>query len=257
MVLWWIGNVVLLLVVVARAGRAAQPRARRARAHPRGVRRHPGRRRRGSLGELDGVPEAAGHDRPDHRTTSPPAPPATPAPSPSCCPRKEEPTHATRRLGDHRDRRADHRRRRARPAARDLPPRAVTATLDDVIGGVAVIAEQHQHRARGAAVGERQPQAGPRLLRGDLMGAVTPRWPTTGWASATRSAIVVVLVVVALVVPILAARPLDRQAGGRDRRPRSRDSVRQHRGPAAAEHDHRPRDRDHRRAPARPRRLGG
>ena len=67
----------------ARAGRAAQPGARRARADPRRRRRHPGRRRRARR-RAGRRTRGAGDDRPDRRTTSPPAPSATPAPSPSC-----------------------------------------------------------------------------------------------------------------------------------------------------------------------------
>ena len=44
--LWWIGNAVLLVVVLPVAHRPAQPRARRAGADPRRDRRHPGRRGR-------------------------------------------------------------------------------------------------------------------------------------------------------------------------------------------------------------------
>ena len=46
--------------------------------------------------------------------------------------------------------------------------RAVAGTLDGVIGGVGVVAERTSTVPDGAAVGQRQPQAGPRLLRGDM-----------------------------------------------------------------------------------------
>ena len=50
---------------------------------------------------------------------------------------------------------------------------AVRRTLGTVIGGVAGRGRQDQHRARGAAVGERQPEARPRLLRIDLRRSTT------------------------------------------------------------------------------------
>ena len=91
MVLWWIGNVVLLLVVVpvlvALLNRvlAALERIRGASDDilAGGV---------ALIGELDGVPEAAGHDRPDHRRGRRSARSATPAPSPSCSAERRRPT---------------------------------------------------------------------------------------------------------------------------------------------------------------------
>ena len=78
---------------------------------------------------------------------------------------------------------------------------------------------------------------------------------STGWVVGYTIGIVVVLVVVALVVPILLlAHRIGRQAGEIDAS--LGDSVRQHRRPRAAEHDHRARDRDHHRPAARPRTAG-
>ena len=67
MVLWWIGNVILLLVVRPGARRPAQPRARRARADPRRrpTTSWPAASR--SSASSTGVPEAAGHDRQHHQ----------------------------------------------------------------------------------------------------------------------------------------------------------------------------------------------
>ena len=46
--------------------------------------------------------------------------------------------------------------------------RAVAGTLDGVIDGVHAVAEQTALVPAGLAVGQRQPQAGPRLLRDDM-----------------------------------------------------------------------------------------
>ena len=46
--------------------------------------------------------------------------------------------------------------------------RHVRQTLAAINGGVHVVAQRTGHRAGGAPVGEREPQAGPRLLRDGL-----------------------------------------------------------------------------------------
>ena len=72
----------------------------------------------------------------------------------------------------------------------------------------------------------------------------------TGWVVGYTIGIVVVLVVVALVVPILVlAHRIGRQAGAIDAS--LRQSVHHTAALAQLQHDHRPRDRDHRRPPAR------
>ena len=96
---------------------------------------------------------------------------------------------------------------------------AIRTTLRNLTGGVRVVADEDQHGADGPAVGQRQPQARPRLLRIDLRAepamhvlAATSD-STTSWAIGYTITIVVVLVVVALVVPILLlARSIGNEA---------------------------------------------
>ena len=82
---------------------------------------------------------------------------------------------------------------------------AVHTTLGTLIGGLRVVANKTSTVPDPAGLGEHQPQAGPRLLRGDLM--------NTGWVIGIHLGVVVVLVVVALVVPILVlAHRIGKQA---------------------------------------------
>ena len=79
-----------------------------------------------------------------------------------------------------------------------------------------------QHGARAAHLGQREPEACPRLLRNDLTEGATrwnPTWSsppghtTTGWVLGFTIGGVIVLVVVALVVPILLlARSIGNEA---------------------------------------------
>ena len=141
MMLWWIGNVILLLVVVpvlvALLNRvlAALERIRGASDDilAGGV---------ALTGELDDVPEMLAVDRRAPSTTSPSARSATRAPSRSCSAEREGDCHAGSRLGDRGHHRADHRGRSTRPAAGHPPPEAVARRSARVIGGVGVVAHQ-------------------------------------------------------------------------------------------------------------------
>ena len=137
-------------------------------------------------------------------------------------------------------------------------PHARSARL---IGGVQVVAEQTSTVPDRPAVGQRQPQARPRLLRVDLraeharMSSPRRATRTTGWAIGYTIGIIVVLVVVALVVPILLlAHSIGNQAQKID--DALAESV--HNTAALAQlHttiDHA--DGHHRRAAARPRQAG-
>ena len=219
MVLWWIGNAILLLVVVpvlvALLNRvlAALERIRGASDDilAGGVT---------LIGEVDRVPDLlATTDQTIHDVSVgavryagsvakllPAERKATP------CPLVAWVTIVHRRL--------DHRRGRARPGAGDPAPHGRDrTTLAHLTGGVRVVAEQDQHGAHGPALGQRQPQARPRLLRIDLRAErrhAPPRGTsdsTTSWAIGYTITIVVVLVVVALVVPILLlARSIGNEA---------------------------------------------
>ena len=109
MVLWWIGNVVLLVVVLPvvifllNRVLAALERIRGATDDilAGGV---------ALIGELDGVPDGAGRRPTRPSRKSPSARSGTRAPSRSCsAERREGQRHASSRLGDHRHRGADHR----------------------------------------------------------------------------------------------------------------------------------------------------
>src|SRR5262249_30190711 len=143
------------------------------------------------------------------------------APSPSFSAEREI-HYAGSRLGNNRHLRADHRDHRAWPASGHLPPAGdpQDARRDHRrrAGGRAA----HQHRAGAAHLGQREPEAGARLLRNGLIpgiGAVmephvlAAGTSTTGWVVGYTIGIVIVLVVVALVVPILLlARAIGNEA---------------------------------------------
>ena len=107
-----------------------------------------------------------------------------------------------------------------------------------------VVAEQTS-TVPGPAVGQRQPQAGPRLLRNrsdEARRRSAAQHSTTGWAIGYTIGIIVVLVVVALVVPILLlAHSIGNEA---ERHQRLAQAGRAQHGRAqAADHHDRPRAR--------------
>ena len=177
MVLWWIGNLLLLLVVVpvlvALLNRvlAALERIRAASDDilTGGV---------ALVGELDGVPEALATDRRDRRG-------------------HRDRRRPLRRLGRQAARLSRERKEHDMPAAAWVTIIlatliiaaaalglirvighlvAVRRALDGVVGGVAVVAHADQHRPDRAGVGQREPQARPRLLRRDLSMSAELSW---------------------------------------------------------------------------------
>ena len=106
------------------------------------------------------------------------------------------------------------------PAPGHLPPPGDQEDARSRHRGSAGRGQPDQHGARTADLGQREPEAGPRLLRNGLGGAghgtgavVAAGTSTTGWVVGYTIGIVIVLVVVALVVPILLlARSIGNEA---------------------------------------------
>ena len=257
MVLWWIGNAILLLVVVpvlvALLNRvlAALERIRGAADDilAGGV---------ALIGELDDVPEVLAVDRPAPSTTSPSARSATPAPSPSCWAER----------GGH-----------AMPAVAWVT--VVIAALiiaAAALGLVRVIfhlraVRQTLGNAHRRGAGRRQPDQHRAEVLPSVNANLKPvrdfcerseerpicaaaaSTSTTSWAIGYTIAIVVVLVVVALVVPILLlARAIGKRAEAIN--DSLQQAVAQHRRAQGAEHDDRARRGHRRRAPPRPHPAG-
>ena len=257
MVLWWIGNAILLLVVVpvlvALLNRvlAALERIRGASDDilAGGV---------ALIGELDDVPEVLADDRPDHPRRR----------------RRRGPLRGLRREAA----RLSRERRFAMPAvawvtlviAALIIAAAALGLIRVILHLMAVRRDPRrrhrrgrgrrrpdQHRPRGAAVGQRRTSSrsvtsASRCEVDDdsAYSLAMASDSTTGWVIGYTIAIVVVLVVVALVVPILMlAHSIGKQADAIN--DSLTESVRQHRRAEGAEHDDRPR-RGHRRR-ARPR----
>ena len=119
MVLWWIGNVVLLVVVLPVVIFLLN-RVLAALERIRGGRRpDPGRRRRARR-RTAGRPRGPGPDRRHGPRGRRWAPSGTPVPSRNFS--VKERANASSGLDDHHRRGADHRGHRDRPAAGDLPP---------------------------------------------------------------------------------------------------------------------------------------